>query len=514
MKRIGFVDLGSNSVRFVVYEIEDTKSYKLIYQQKESIRLSEGLYENNILTPEAIDRAIRSLKAFSKMVTIMNVHRTISVATAAVRQAKNGKEFVKRVKEETGFSIRVISGEEEAYLGYVGVTNTMNLDNFILFDLGGASVEVTLVKDRMIAESHSFPIGALTLKEGFQKGKELTEGEKEKIVAHITSLFDGEEWLKNLKLPIIGIGGTIRNIAKIDQRAKNYPLPKLHNYSIPLEDFKRIYDELSSLSLSQRKKVNGLSADRSDIIVTGTLIIEQLIKYTKATGLYVSGSGLREGLFFDYFGKHYKEGRVIVENVLSHSAENFFNNLHMCDDEHIQYVKRISNTLFTQWFPLHGCGKRYLELLEVSALLHDAGKLVNYYSHARHSAYIILNASLYGLSHKEQLMASLIGGWSAGNNANLPIQEAATHLLTKKEWEDTKRIALILAVAEMLDESHEQGVRFVETIIEEKKVTLKLFVTPGMNTEIYSVLFDKIQKNFKKSYCRNLEFTIHPLEEI
>ena len=226
MERIAFIDLGSNSVRFVIYEISDTGSYRLIYQEKNSIRLSENMWGNHKLTEPAMNRALVSLQSYVHMAKALEVNSIKAVATAAVRLAKNGDEFIETVKRETGLDLECISGEEEARLGFLGVINTIGLKDFVIFDLGGASTEITLVRNRQIEQSVSLPIGALTLTGTYQKGDEFTDKEYNKMIKAIRKVIEEQPWLKNTKMPLLGIGGTARNIAKMDQRKLSYPITK------------------------------------------------------------------------------------------------------------------------------------------------------------------------------------------------------------------------------------------------------------------------------------------------
>ena len=212
MKRIAFIDLGSNSVRFVIYEISKTGSYRLIYQEKESVRLSENMWGTHELTKEAMERSLRALKGFVHMADAMEANTIKAVATAAVRLAKNGDAFIKSVKERTGLDLECIAGEEEARLGFLGVINTIGLKDFIIFDLGGASTEITLVRNRHITKSVSLPIGALTLTGTYQKGDEYTPKELDKLTKVVKKTIKEHTWLRNVKLPLLGIGGTARNI--------------------------------------------------------------------------------------------------------------------------------------------------------------------------------------------------------------------------------------------------------------------------------------------------------------
>ena len=174
MERVAIIDMGSNSIRFIVIQVADNKSYHLEYQQKEAIRLGRGMSETGRLNPEGVERAMACLHVYKHMMEVLQVTKCIAVATAAARNAADGEEFIARIKRETGIDIEVISGEREAYLGYLGVVNTIDERNYLQFDLGGASIEVSLVRDRKIVESVSVPIGAVTVTDAFNLADKVT----------------------------------------------------------------------------------------------------------------------------------------------------------------------------------------------------------------------------------------------------------------------------------------------------------------------------------------------------
>ncbi len=505
MKRIAFIDLGSNSVRYIVMEIAEDLNYKLIYQQKETIRLSEGLSTHNRLTDEAIKRAIAALQSFAVTGQKMKVDDTIAIATAAVRQASNGQDFIDLVAQKTNFHIQCISGEEEARLGYIGVVNTLALSDFVLFDLGGASVEVSLIRDRKIVHSRSFPIGALTLKERFQKGDEITKTEYKKMIAYLQDLFGEEPWLNDVKLPLVGIGGTVRNIGKINQRKHNYPIPKLHHYELALHHFQPLLGEILQKKLSQRKKISGLSSERADIIIPGMTIVNELLEMTQGTSLIVSGNGLREGLFYDYYGREYNHNQPILDNSLRQSVENYFLNLHCEEKEHVLEVVSITDTLFSKLQTLHGCSERYRDILYAASMLHDAGKVVNYYSHPKHSTYMILNGPLYGITHQEQTIAAFIGGFSHGIDNKLARLFVCAQSLLDDDWKIIRRLSLLLAVAENLSGAYEGIISAVTPTITDKKVILELKLSEAPPPIVPLSDMPKIQKQFKKEYGRSLQ---------
>jgi len=504
MKRVSFIDLGSNSVRFVIIEINKNGSYQLIYQQKESIRLSENMWEKNRLTDEAIDRAILTLKGFAHMAKAMESEEIYAVATAAVRLAKNGDDFIRIVKERTGINLECIDGSEEAFLGFLGVVNTIGLEDFILFDLGGASIEITLVKSRKIKQSVSLPMGALTLTGEFQKGDEMSEKERKSLISYIQDMLSKEKWLKNKQLPLVGIGGTVRNLAKIDQRAHNYPIAKLHNYELTYERLDEIYDMVCNKSLEQRRKIAGLSVERADIIIAGTALIRELMQFVDANTIRVSGCGLRDGMFYRYYGEHYLNPDGIIDNILMHSTQNVLLGMVQCDLIHAKYITNLATMLFDQWNLVYQWGERARELIQVAALLHDLGKSINYYGHARHSAYLIVNSNLYGLSHREQAICAFVAANSHGANNKFIKSSPYGHLLSTDDKTMIAQVSLILALAEAIDESHEQSAVLVNSDFTDKDITVTVWKKPGGNTSMAEVVINKLIKQCKKDFKKNL----------
>lgn len=504
MKRVSFIDLGSNSVRFVIIEINDNGSYQLIYQQKESIRLSENMWEKNRLTEEAIERAILTLKGFAHMAEAMDSHEIYAVATAAVRLAKNGDDFIRIVKERTGIDLECIDGSEEAFLGFLGVVNTIGLEDFILFDLGGASIEITLVNNRKVKQSVSLPMGALTLTGKFQKGEEMSDKERKTLLSYIQEILGKEKWLKNKQLPLVGIGGTVRNLAKIDQRAHNYPIAKLHNYELTYERLDEIYDMVCDKTLEQRRKIAGLSVERADIIIAGTALIRELMQFVDANTIRVSGCGLRDGMFYRYYGQHYMNPSGIIDNILTHSAENVLLGMVQCDLIHAKYITNLMTMLYDQWNAQYQWGDRMRELIQVAALLHDLGKSINYYGHARHSAYLIVNSNLYGLSHREQAICAFIAANSHGANNKFIKSSPYGHLLSTEDKAMLTQVSLMLALAEAIDESHEQSAVLVDTDFNDKTITITVWKKPGGNTSMAEVVINKLIKQCKKDFKKNL----------
>ncbi len=486
MQRIAIIDIGSNSARLVISHIYKNGAYNMVYNQKEALRLSQKVNEKNMLTEEAFTSTIETMKSFAYMCKIYKADKTIAVATAAIRNSSNGAELVQRVAAETGIQLHIITGNTEAYISYLGVINTLDVKDGIIFDLGGGSTELILFKDRKILESVSLPVGAVNTTAMFNTRNVMPPNVYSDVSFFIMSRLEAYPWVKQNGLPLIGVGGTARTVAKIIQRSKKYPATKIHNYSYTVQTYREFFNNLRNTTLDQRKKISGLSSERSDIILAGSSIINCLFDATGAKRLITSGCGLREGLFYDYYSKA-NHVPLIAKDILAMSRENMLNLYEKTDSSHARHITELALAMFDGWSQLHGLRKNYRRLLETAALLHDIGITINFYSHARHSAYMIQNAKLFGLTHKEQIITSAIAGWHNGVSKNYFKDRFYKEMLTESNWKTINKLALFLALAESLDYTETKQINVIEPGMNKKSATLKLFAHGIPSIEMHQI---------------------------
>jgi len=493
-QRIAIIDLGSNSARLIIVEIYTNRAYNLIYHQKETVRLSQDADKNQQLQPEAMARAMTLLQSFSHICKLHHADKILAVGTAAMRNARNGTQFARAIKEELGITIKIISGEAEAKLGYIGVINTLDVTDAVLFDLGGGSTELTLIKDRKAEKFISLPFGAVTLTERFKLQNKASESQLANLDTFIVQELDKIPWLKNLGFPLIGIGGTARGIAKMEQKRKNYPLLKLHNYRTSSIAFHSLWQDVKIMSCEQRRKIPGLSNDRSDIILSGLSIVKNLFEKIQSTQLIISSCGVREGLFLQYYLSQNGQTET-SNNPIIQSTHNTLLSYHG-NTTHAYHVAKLANQLFDDFGQLLNLTSADKTLLYVAAVLHDVGISINYYDHARHSAYLVENARLFGLSHREQIMASLIAGWHHSSSAKHALNKIYNEFLDEDNWQTARKLALLLAIAESLDTTQMKLVEKVTTTFTNKQAELTLTNQEPIPLELQSI--KKHGKWFKK----------------
>jgi exopolyphosphatase/guanosine-5'-triphosphate,3'-diphosphate pyrophosphatase len=301
MAHFAVFDLGSNSARMSAWRIEDGEPTPVL-KMKEMVRLSEGMGEERILKEDAMVRTINALAKFKQALAEFDDVTVKAYATAATRQARNQKLFLKRVKEEVGIEIEVIPGTKEAELDYMGVINTLPVQNALIMDTGGASTELILVQNRKMQNLISIPFGSVNLSERYLHHDPVTASELFNLMAAVNRTFNGIWWLRKAQnLPLIALGGSNRTLAKIERRKEKFrDFEAVHGFRMYTPEMNKIFSEILDANLEQRKAIPGLSKDRADIIVGGLIPVVTMMRYLDSDRLEFSQNGLREGALYEH----------------------------------------------------------------------------------------------------------------------------------------------------------------------------------------------------------------------
>jgi exopolyphosphatase/guanosine-5'-triphosphate,3'-diphosphate pyrophosphatase len=274
----------------------------------------------------------------------------------------------------------------------------------LIVDVGGGSTELIWMKDRQLQECISLPFGTINLSQRFALGEKITAAQEKALHGFIAQQLKQIPWLKEKdRAPLICIGGSLRNMGKMDRIYKNYPLDIAHNYEMSSADLGRIYDFLKNKSLAEKKKIKGLSKDRADTIVSAAAIVTALSQKCQMRQVFISGNGLREGILYSYL---HRQGQR-HDNPLDLSLQNNLDYYHL-NRQHASNVYRLTSLLYKQLRSLHGMHDENAKILKTAALLHDSGITIRYYKHNRHSFYMIIHSVINGLSHREIVMSAYV----------------------------------------------------------------------------------------------------------
>lgn len=481
-QRIGVIDLGSNIARLVILNAVPGYAYRLEDEIREVVRLREGMTEAG-LSDTAVARALFTLRLFKRFCDTYPVDLIIPTATSAVRDAANGPAFLQTVSQEVGLDLQVLNGEREAYFGTLGALNEVQLGNGYVIDIGGGSVQISKVRGNRYEEGHSVPLGALALTEQFVSTDPIEPGEVTAIQQHIAQQLDNIPWLQKKQAKphrhLVGLGGTIRNLASIETARQNYPLNTLHGSVLSRSSVQETIELLQQLPVSERRQISGLNRDRADIIFPGALVLAGVMDRLRVDSVTISKNGLREGLFFEHFWHHL--AYPVVANVRRFSVLNMARVYHY-QKAHASHVRYLAARLFNQLAPLHGYDMAERELLEAAALLHDLGTVISYDDHHKHSQTLIINSGLPGFSPRETALVALLTRY---HRKGRPTPDSFESLLSEADRTVLTRLAAILRLAEFLERGRNANVDDVTAVWDNTTLRLTLIADEYPAVELW-----------------------------
>lgn len=494
------VDIGSNTMRLVIYLPNEAGRFHEVENVKVVARLRNHLDEDGYLSEEGINILISTLKEFEDVLTIYPIKHFTVVATATVRQAKNRDHLVKLVEDSLGWSMKILSDYEEAFYGYLAIVNSTSLTEGITVDMGGGSTEVTYFKDRKLIHAHSFPFGTLSLQQLYDSNRLESENLQE-VKHYVTKAFQSLDWLKDLSVPIIAIGGSARNIAQIDQIDKDYPMAGLHQYPMLIKDLNRIKDHLLSLTVKKRMKVEGLSKDRADIILPALMTFIVLYKHTHAERFILSQKGLRDGVNYELL--FHKQEEPYSPNVLEDSFQELVTDFDL-DVKQSLHVLHLTRLIFESLVKhkVKGLTKDDWTVLKRAAFVFNMGDYIDHESSAQHTFYLLSNRTIDGLSHREKLDLALVASFK---NKTIFKQFVRPYKswLTKSERKKLMLLGALLKFTYCLDATKRHVFSDMDIKIKKKKLTLILKYEKNAAPEIYQA--EKQKKHLEKMIKRTID---------
>jgi exopolyphosphatase/guanosine-5'-triphosphate,3'-diphosphate pyrophosphatase len=481
--RAACIDMGSNAIRLLAAEFTDELRFRSLVSERNPVRLGHSVFLSGVLDAQAMDLALAALAGFRRQLEELGVEHYRAVATSAVRESKNGTAFIERIARETGLRFEVISGSEEARLVHTAVTRVLPLGSrsWLLVDLGGGSVEVSLVDQHGSHWSESHTMGSVRLLE------ELTEagaapGRFRRLLA---------EYISVLKVPAMAgpqqVAGYIATGGNIEALATLAGFPdEVGVTRLPLETLRTVIEQLARMSYRQRVVELGLRGDRADVILPAAMVYERLAELCGATEIIVPHVGIKEGALFDLIDGlvHHQdhEGRQEREILAGALA---LGHKYLIDEPHARHVSDLALSLFDQLRPLHGLGAEDRKLLLAAALLHDMGQFVSFKGHHKHSLYLIANSELPTFSQREMLM---VGNVARYHRKGHPAEHHHFFMsLSEGERDRVARLAALLRVADSLDREHLQKVTGVTVKISEHEVALWVDGTAGALLESWTL---------------------------
>lgn len=482
MRRTAVIDLGSNSFRLVVYDWDPGGPWMLSDEIREAVRISAGMGDEGVLLPDAIDRALSTAEVFASFCRVSGIDDVAPVGTSAIRDARNRDEFLDLLQERTGLEARVLSGAEEAYYGYLAVVNSTTLADGFAIDMGGGSIQLTRIEDRLLRDAESLPLGAVRVSERFLPDEEASSKDMNKLGKHVAEQIERLGWWARGSPRLAGIGGSIRNLAAAAQKRGGYPDSGVQGFMLTRETLGELIEELAARPASKRGRVPGIKPDRGDVILGAALVLASAMDVGGFEALEVSDAGLREGVFFERFldGAH----PALIDDVRGQSVDNLARR-YGHSGPHAKHVEHLSLELYD------GLASAELiepsdaerELLARACVLHDIGVAVHYDDHHKHSRYLILSSGLPGFDQRELELISLIAQYHRKGDPDVGPLGA---LALKGDQERLTLLAGIIRIAEQLERGRDQTVRDLSVSSENGSVIVRATAEEDDEVAIWS----------------------------
>ncbi|MFI5395894.1 MAG: HD domain-containing protein [Candidatus Binatia bacterium] len=485
--RIAAIDVGSNSIHMVVAQVEADGRFHVLDRAKEMVRLGHHTLASGSLSAEAMNIGIRTLSAFRTLAERQGVVRFNAVATSAVREAKNGGDFVQRVRDEVGLRVKVIPGREEARLIYLGVRHAIDLrnQNTLIVDIGGGSVELILTTDEKLASMHSLKLGVTRLSERFPTGDRISGKTLADLESYLAEQLEPtlSQLDKSRVRRVVGTSGTTLNLVSIAGHQRGEP-PESHlnNFAVTDDELAKVRRMLIKMDRDERLRIKGLDGKRVDLIVAGACLAHHILRRLGAKELVACTWALREGLLLDFIARH-RKGIEETERFTDPRRRNVARFARHLGEigTHGPQVARLALQLFDQLQDDLSVSPEAREWLEFAALLHDVGHHIGHKDHQRHSYYLITNGDLLGFRREE---LEIIGQVARYHRKAAPKDSDEGYgALAKGERRTIRTLSALLRIADGLDRSHYSVVRGVTVVRRSERLILQLS-TEGDDAEL------------------------------
>lgn len=506
-RRLAVIDMGSNTFRLVVFRYRPGGLFQLVDEIRHAVRLSGGAGPEG-LHPKALERAAQTARLYGAFCRVSALDGVIAVTTSAVRDAANRAAALAALSGDGTLEIRVLSEQEEAWYGYLGVVNSTTLADGHVLDLGGGSVQVSEVTGRGLGRVVSRPLGAVRMTERFLPASRPGRADVRALRRHIGRELDGIDWLDDAGGRMVGIGGTIRTLATMHQRAVRYPLDELHGYRLPRKGIGDLIDTMLALPASERSRIPGLKQDRADITLAGAIVIEAVLGRSGVEAIEICSQGLREGIFYERFLAPTEP--PLIPDVRRQSVMNLVE-IYRCDLPHAEHVWALSAAIYDELtrLGLQAGDDSERELLWAAAMLHDAGVLVDYNDHHKHGFYLVLNAGLPGYAHRELAMiALLVRAHRKAQPALAPLEEIMTQPAGDEPGDDDRlrRLASCLRIAEQLERGRARGIRSLSMSAPDGALRLSVEATGDPSVALWSAALES--PVVQRAFGRRLELAV------
>ena len=455
----GAIDVGTNSIHLVVVELDSAfDTSRVVYKAREMVRLgSDDALESGLLSRKAMERGVEAIARFNEAAHARGAERVRAVATSAVRETQNGREFRDMVRARTGLELEILDGNEEARLIHLGVANGYPLYDRVacIVDIGGGSTEFVVADGERPYLVDSVKLGSLRLYDAFLRGRADPLRAARKLDVHIGDVLRPlVERIARFRLDLVlGTSGTIMGLAALDAASRGLAVKTVHGYTLTRARLEALQRQMLLTSESERRRMPGMNPRRADIIVAGNAVLITALTMLGRDEIVVCERALRDGVVVDLahrdreLAKTLGDARAARLDAVEALAQRYEQLA-----GHQRQVARLALVLFERLAPLHGLNATDRDLLWAAAMLHGIGRFVADSSRHKHAAYLIRNTPLEGWRDEERELVAQIARYY--RRAIPKPSHLEFSALTADDRRRVELLAGILRIADGLDTRH------------------------------------------------------------
>jgi exopolyphosphatase/guanosine-5'-triphosphate,3'-diphosphate pyrophosphatase len=448
--KISIIDIGSNTIKLVIYDVKTDNSFIGVHQESSKVRLGESLAYSEGLNEQSILKSIDVLLLYRDIARLHSANKVICVGTSAVREAKNGKYFIDQVFKKTGLRVRVLNGQEEAYYSYLGASISTCIPNGLFFDLGGGSLEIVYTEDFKVKKAQAFPLGALRLTRTFanQDGsfsKKDCDNMTQKIV---DTLPTKRSYGIGIDTLLVGVGGTLRALGRNDQKRAEFPFEKIHNYRLTLSSVDSLRREVSYLKTSEISSRASFDTTRVETIVAGIHVIQSIMTNWEFEEVVISGYGIREGILASFIQNSNTLQNHNIESLEKQNLKVLSYHCNKHDISHFGLDEMMNDMIYHKLLK-----EREAEILSYALYTYSRVPETNkHYS----LFYQLLDEDYPGLTYREQVILALSIVYSKKIRTAEELFYKYSHLLKPQNLKSIQKIAVLLNLATIILKTRSQ----------------------------------------------------------
>jgi exopolyphosphatase/guanosine-5'-triphosphate,3'-diphosphate pyrophosphatase len=494
------IDIGTNSARMEIAQLRPDGSVVVTGDEKVAIRLGESVFREGGISGQAFDRALAAIRQLFSAAQTQGIERIRAVATSALREADNGREFADRVESDLGVHVEIISGNEEARLIHLGACEDYpGRESLGVLDIGGGSTEIAIGRGASLWMT-SLRAGSARLTEYFLHSDPPRAGELRTLETFLENAVQSR-WRDVPEAAVfVGTAGTNGAIAEVLTRDG-----KAYN----LESVAALLDKLARLDVESRRKLLGpKEAPRADIIVAGLAVAKAFLKVTGVKEIKPSSRGLRDGLLVEesiragFRPAEWGDARTLRRVKLIQLGD-----LYRFDRLHAEHTAKLAGMLFDSLTDVHKFGDEERDLMEAAALLHDIGHHISYSRHHKHTYYLIKNSDLPGFDEHE---VELIANIARYHRKALPSDKHQPFKEMSKE--DRRKVQLlggIVRMADACDRRHVQAVQGIKARVSDDKIAVKLTAADTAEVEKW-LIEERAADLFEAAFRKKVTVEVRP----